>query len=111
MVHRAVHRLDVIFDALDFHGRIHRFGIIGQVAGPYEQVFLRDVRGPDPQIACFVFHLFCQAFKFINEDTAIRQPKWQPGTDLIFEDEDFQVLAQFAVVTRLGFLDHLEVVL
>jgi hypothetical protein len=81
------------------------------VTGVQEQVLFRQVRRPDPDIASLFLHLFCQPFQFLDDDAAARQPERQAGTHLIVVDEDFQFLAEFAMVAGFGFLEHLEIVL
>ena len=109
VVHRAIHRLDVVAHALDLHGRVHGLGVVGQVAGVHEQVFFGEVRGADAEIACLFLHLLCQPFQFLDDDAAARQPERQAGADLVIVDEDFQFLAEFTVVASFGFFEHRQV--
>ena len=52
VVHRAVHRLEVVVRALvELHGREHAVGVPVQVAGGLEQLALGDVRGVDELVA------------------------------------------------------------
>ncbi len=58
-----------------------------------------------------LFHLLGQPFQFIDNDAAVRQPERQAGANFFVINIDFQFFAQFAMVTRLGFLEHLQVLL
>jgi hypothetical protein len=51
VVHRAVHRLEVVVAALHLHRREHRVRVVGQVPGGVEEPLLGDVRRADVEEA------------------------------------------------------------
>ncbi len=81
------------------------------MAGVHEQVFFGQVRRAHAQIACLFLHFLCQPFQLLDDNAAARQPERQTWTDFIVVDEDFQLLAQFAVVALFGFFEHRQVLL
>ena len=82
VVHRAVHRLDVVLHALELHRRVHALGVVRQVPGVDEEVFLGKVRRAHPQVARLLFHFLGQLFDLLDHHAAVgreqRQPRARP---------------------------------
>ncbi len=116
-VHRAVHRLQVVVDAVlgdrallvallvQVDGREHPLLVGHEVVRLQEEVLLRDVRGVDVRVAVrdmatpgVLLHLAA------HEPTA-RVPYRQPRADLVGEREQVELAAELAVVALGGFLE------
>ena len=76
-----------------------------------EQILFREVWRADTQIAGLLFHLFGQFFQLLDHHAAVRQPQRQARAHFIIEHEDFQLLAQLAMIALLGFFQLMEIVL
>jgi len=67
------------------------------------------MRGDDLLVAVFFLHVAQELFEPVPERGAFRQPQGQTLSHALRETEQFEVLAQLAVVAFLGLLHHHEV--
>ena len=74
------------------------------------QAFARDVRRENALITGSELSFFRELFQFFGDDCAARQKHWQPRSDIIVENEQFQFPAELAMIALLRFLEHREVV-
>ncbi len=109
VVHRAVHRLEVVLAALKLHRREHRVRVVRQVPRGLEQVALGDVRGVDERVARLLVPLARVVLELPADDAALGVEDRQPGADLLGEGEQVELRAELAVVAALGLLEHLQV--
>ena len=108
---RAVHRLQEILLALDRGvNRLERIlAVLGVVSRSHVQLLVADMRGDDLLVAVFFLHVAQELFEPVPERGAFRQPQGQTLSHALRETEQFEVLAQLAVVAFLGLLHHHEV--
>ena len=110
VVHRAVHRLEVVLAALELHRREHRVRVVRQVARGLEQVRLGDVRGVDERVARRLMPQPRVVLHLAADDPALGVEDRQAGADLLGEGEQVELRPELAVVAPLGLLEQLQVV-
>ena len=108
---RAVHRLEHVL--LPFLGRMDGLervlAVFCIVAGSDIEVLAADVRGDDRQVAELRLLLAQEGLQRVAHDGAAGQPKGQAQADAGREGEELHLLAELAVVTLLGLLEHHEI--
>ena len=107
----AVHRLEVIGAVVRLHGRKHVRGEVGQVARGVVQPLLGDVRRGHPLVAVAELRLLGQRFQLVPDHRTVGHPQHQPLAHLLGDGEQTHLLAQLAVVARLGQLAPVQEVL
>ena len=121
VVHRAVHRLEVVVESLsahgaigvdlcvELHGRVHALGVPIEMTGLLEERRLRDVRGVDELVA----RLFMTAPRVVLHHAAhhpaLRVEDRQTRADLLGEAEEVELRSELAVVALLGLLEEVEI--
>ena len=111
VVHRAVHRLEVVVAALHLHRREHPVGVVRQVARGLEQPLLGDVRRADVLEALLDVALADVVLHHPLDHPALGVEDRQAGPDLVGKAEQVELATQLAVVAPLGLLDAVEVLL
>ncbi|AIY17733.2 Serine phosphatase RsbU, regulator of sigma subunit [Pimelobacter simplex] len=109
VVHRAVHRLELVVRALELHRREHRVGVVRQVPRGVEQAVLGDVRRADVGEALLDVPLADVVLHLALDHATLGVEHRQPGPDLVGEAEQVELAAQLAVVTALGLLEPVQV--
>ena len=109
VMHGAVHRLHEIAHPVQFHGRIHGLGVVGQVAAANKEILFGEVRRAHALIACGQLRLLRQPLQLLDHDRAVGQPQRQPRPHVIVKNKDLQLAPQLAVVALLGFLQLVQV--
>ena len=108
---RAVHRLEQVLLTLD-RGVDRLEGVLavlGIVARGDVELLVADVRGDDLLIAVLLLHVAQELLQTVAQCGALRQPERKALAHALREGEQFEVLAQLAVVALLGLFHHLEV--
>src|SRR5690606_20396261 len=108
---RAVHRPQVILHALEFHWWEHAVLVVRQVSAGEIHAFLRDVRRDHALVSTLAFIFLRELLEFFNDDGAIGQPKRQTLTYIVIHGEDAKFFSEFAVITLLCFLQHLQILI
>src|SRR5215207_689075 len=97
VVHRAVHRLEVVilaglvngavglYFSVDVHGREHALGVPSQVTGDLEQLRLADVGGIDELVPRLQVALAAVVLHDLAKDSALGMKNRQSGADLVGE--------------------------
>ena len=116
VVHRAVHRLQVVVLALladlavrpallvQVHGRVHAVGVPVQVARGLEQLRLGDVRRVDELVPVLDVPLARVVLHHLAQHAALGVEDREAGADLVGEAEQVELGAQLAVVALGGLL-------
>ena len=116
IVHRAVHRLQVVVEALlddvavlilflvQTHCRIHAILVPMQVAGSLIQTALGDVRSLHEAVVVLAMHFAGVILHRVDHSGALRMEHSQARTDLVREGEQIHFRAELAVVTLGGLL-------
>ena len=108
---RAVHRLEQVLLTLD-RGVDRLEGVLavlGIVARGDVELLVADVRGDDLLVAVLLLHVAQELLQTVAQCGALRQPERKTLAHALREGEQFEVLAQLAVVALLGLFHHLEV--
>ena len=108
---RAVHRLDIVGIAVDFHVGVHAFAIEIQMSGRLPQQGAADMRRVHQFIAMFVMGLFPERLQDVADAGAHRMPADQTGADFLMGAEQFHFSADLAVVAFLGFFNARQIFL
>ena len=120
-MHGAVHRLQVIVNALlanvprsvvlgiELHRRVHPLRVPVEVLGLLEKCALGDVRSVDELVPGLVVALARVVLHDTANDTAPRVEHCETGTDLIGEREEVKFRAKPAVIATLSFLQKSQV--
>ena len=109
VVHRAVHRLEVVLAVLDVQRREHALAVVRQVAGGVEQPLLGDVGGADVLEALLDVPPADVVLHLALDHTALGVEHRQAGADLVGEAEQVELVAEPAVVAALRLLDPVQV--
>ncbi|OPZ53169.1 MAG: hypothetical protein BWY91_02046 [bacterium ADurb.BinA028] len=104
VVHRTVHRFEVVIRPLHAHGREHRVGVVGQVPGGVEEPLLGDVRRADVEEALLDVPPSRVVLHFPLEDPALGVEHRKPAAELVREGVEVKLDPEFAVIApfRLG---------
>ena len=121
VVHRAVHRLQVVVEALlddvavlvlflvDAHRRVHAVLVPLQMAGDLIEMALGDVRGLHEAVVVLAVHLARVVLHGVDDRRALGMEHGQTRAQLLREGEQVHLLAQLAVVALGGLLHALHV--
>ena len=121
VVHRAVHRLEVVVRALptdhalgvdvrvELHRGVHALRVPVEVSGLLEQRALRDVGAVDELVAAGLVRLARVVLHHPADDAALRVEDGKPGSDLLGEGEQVQLGAELAVIALLRLLQERQV--
>ena len=108
---RAVHRFEQVL--LPFlrggDGTERVLAVFGPVAGGDVEFLVADVRGDHLQVAVVLLDLAQELLQPLAQRGALGQPERKTHTHFRREGEEFHLLAEFAVVALLGFLEHGQV--
>ena len=116
-VHRAVHRLQVVVDAVlrdlavlvallvEVDGREHALLVGDEVVRLQEQVLLRDVGRVDVVVAAGDVAATGMLLHLTADDAAARMPDRQPRADLVGEREQVELAPELAVVALGGLFE------
>ncbi len=123
VVHRAVHRLEVVVLARLAHGAVlgqflvdvhrgeHAVAVPVEMAGHLVEVTLRDVRGVHELVAGLDMPLAGVVLHLLADDAALGVEHREAGAELVGEAEQVELVAELAVITALGLGEQLEVAL
>ena len=106
----AVHRLEVIFLPVQFHGGVHVLFVEVQVAAGLPQAGPPDVGRVDDAVAVTVVNVPPEVLDDRPQDAALGVPHHQPGANLLVGAEQAQLPSQDPVVATLGLFQPRQVV-
>lgn len=121
VVHRAVHRLEVVVLArlddgavvvehlVQVDRRVHSLAVPVEVAGRLEQLPLGDVRGVDERVAALDVLAPGVVLHLVADDAALGVEHRKPGADLVREGEEVELGAETTVVAPFGLGEPVEV--
>ena len=105
VVHGAVHRLQVVGAVVHLHRRIHRVGVVRQVAARLEELLFAEDRCRDADVAVRLLGLDRIALDFALEHLAVWEPDRQPLAEQLVNHVELHLAADFAVVALRRFLE------
>ena len=79
------------------------------MAAANEEIFLRQVGGPDLQVASLVFRFLGKFFQLVDHHSSIWKPERQARTNFFIKNKDFQFSAELAMIAFLGFFQLVEI--
>ena len=108
---RAVHRFEQVLLALDRGvDRLERIlAVFGVVARGDVEFLVADMRGDHLLVTVFFLHVAQKLLQTVAQGGAFGQPQRQALAHALREGEQFEVLAQLAVVALLGLLHHRQI--
>ena len=75
----------------------------------FVEALTRNMWRSDAHVTGGKFGFFREFLQFFDHRGAAWKPEWQPGADVVVDDEDLQFLAELTMVAFLRFLEHREV--
>src|ERR687890_152725 len=110
-VARTVHRLQAVACRAVHHRREHGILVMFEVSALGVELLVDQVPRPDVLVAVAGLDLAHVALHEMTEHLALRQKERDAGPDAWREGEELQVLAELAMVSRLGLFEPAEVCL
>ena len=104
VVHRAVHRLEVVVRSLELHRREHRLLVVRQVPRGVEQALLGDVRSADVLEARLDVPAPDVVLHLALDHPALGMEDGQAGAQFVREAEEVELGAELAMIAFAGFL-------
>ena len=92
------------------HRGKHRFGVVGKVTALSVQAFARDVRSAHALISGSELGFFREFLQFFDDRLRRAGETSADRADVVVENEEFEFLAELAMVALLRFLEHCEIV-
>ena len=111
VVHRAVHRLQVVGSVIHLHRRVHRVCVVRQVPAGLEQLLLAQHRRGDSHVAVGLLGLDRVALYLRLESLTVRQPDRESLTNQLVNHVELHLLSDLLVVTLGGLLELADPVL
>src|SRR5438270_13833811 len=71
--------------------------------------FARDMRSTHAHVTGCELGFFSEFLELFNHRGAAREPKWKSGADIVVDDVNLQLFAEFAMIAPLRFLEHGEI--
>ena len=100
---RAVHRLELIFAALDLHGCEHVFTVVIDVPAGFPKIESRDVGRIDQLVPVLNVLLTPEVLDEEPDCSSFGMPEDETGTDFILNGDEIQFLSHFPMVAPLDF--------